>query len=165
MFVAVSVAGSFGFAFGAPHESAPQINTRNGTDRERGVRIGRIVVHASGGADADRGEVADLAAQELLQACHEARLGLPHRLARRPEAIADRLEGDRIVREEALVEDRALALSEIDAEARDRRLDLLLELAPRNLLLDGRPGRREDIPLGAVFGTGERRVDPHVARA
>jgi len=107
-------------------------------------------------------DAADLLLEERLEARHQPRFRLPHRLAGRPEPLADRLQGRRLLREQPFVQDRPLALGERDAELRDGRLDLLLELAARDVLLDAGPRRGEDVAARAVLVVPERRVEGDV---
>src|SRR5512143_4057565 len=111
MLVAVSLAGSLGFALGAAHPAAHGTIARSTSikvvERRRTLRIGDtssveragIVVHdsgaeglASGGPDPDAGQVPDLTLEELLQTGHQTGFRLAHRLAGRAELLADRLE-------------------------------------------------------------------------
>ena len=62
-------------------------------------------------------EVAELVQQKLLQSLHETSLDLPYRLAARPESVSQSLKRERLLAEDPLVEDGALAILEVLAKA------------------------------------------------
>src|SRR3954471_7322548 len=119
----------------------------------RGARRG------SGDRQVDAVEILELVLEVLLQPALQAALDLPDALAADAVLVADVLQGERLVGEQALLEDHAILVAQRVAELPDLLADARAVLGVGDLILGGRRGAPERVEERGVLALLERHVD------